>query len=211
MRVLIFANGDPAANVERWVQPDALLVAADGGARNALRAGLTPHIVIGDLDSLSTALRGELESNGVRFIEHSPHKNETDLELALHQALAAGATEIAIFSALGGRLDQSLANILLLALPELQNVAACIVDAHQTLRVITDGGEAHIDGRSGDALSLIALGGDATGVTIRGCEYPLDHARLPFAQTLGISNVLTEPPAHVSVAEGIVLIVHMTH
>lgn len=211
MRALIFANGDMATSVDRWMQPDALLIAADGGTHNALRAGITPHVVIGDLDSLSAETRDDLKSSGVRFIEYSPRKDETDLELALRYALEKGASEIAIFSALGGRWDQSLANILLLALPELRDVSATIVDANQTLRVIADGGEAHIDGHAGDTLSLIALGGDATGVTIYGCDYPLENARLPFAHTLGISNVLVETQVHVSVAKGIVLIVHMTH
>jgi thiamine pyrophosphokinase len=209
MRALIFANGDAAADIEHWMQPDALVIAADGGTHNALQAGVTPQIVIGDLDSLPAEMRVDLETRGVQFIAYSPRKDETDLELALRYALEKGASEIAIFSALGGRWDQALANILLLALPELQHLPAYIVDTNQTLRVVANGGEAHIKGRIGDTLSLIALGGDANGVSIRGCEYPLDNARLPFAHTLGISNVLSETQARVSVAKGIVLLIHI--
>ena len=113
-----------------------------------------------------------------------------------------------IFSALGRRWDQSLGNILLLALPELQGVQARIVDRRQTMRVVTDRGEAHVEGRAGDTLSLIALGGDARGVTIEGCEYPLANGTLAFGRTLGISNVLAETRARVSVGEGIVLVIH---
>jgi thiamine pyrophosphokinase len=73
---------------------------------------------------------------------------------------------------------------------------------------VTDRGEAHVEGRAGDTLSLIALGGDARGVTIEGCEYPLANGTLAFGRTLGISNVLAETRARVSVGEGIVLVIH---
>jgi len=210
LRALIFANGDPATPelVERWLQPDAIVIAADGGARNVLDAGLTPDTVIGDFDSLPDSLLDPLERRGVRFIIHPVHKDETDLELAIQYALDCGATDIVIFSALGGRWDQSLGNILLLTLPAL-DMPARIVDQRQTMSIIRPGGEARIDGREGDTLSLIALGGDARGVTIEGCEYPLADDVLPFGQTFGISNVLTGPIARVRVRDGIVLVIHM--
>lgn len=211
MRALIFANGDPTSRevVQRWMQPDSIAIAADGGVHNALTAGITPDTVIGDLDSLPDAIRADLERRGVRFIVHPAHKDETDLELAIQHVLERGATEIVIFSALGGRWDQSLANILLLTLPDLRGLPARVVDQRQTMVILAGDAEARIEGRVGDTLSLIALGGDAHGVTIEGCEYPLNQARLPFGKTLGISNVLIEPAASVSVKDGIVLVIHI--
>jgi len=210
MRALIFANGDPTPPdvLQRWMRPDAIAIAADGGARNALAIGLTPDTVIGDLDSLTEAIRLNLERRGARFIVYPARKDETDLELAIHHALERGATEIVIFSALGGRWDQSLANILLLTLPAQRGVPTRMVDERQTIRVVIGGHSARVEGQAGDTLSLIALGGDALGVTIEGCEYPLIDGRLPFGKTLGISNVLIEPVAHVKVKEGIVLVIH---
>ncbi len=211
MRALIFANGDPTSRemIRPWMQPDAIALAADGGARHALAAGVTPDTVIGDLDSLPAGTRVGLEMRGARFIVHPAHKDETDLELAVRHALERGATDIVIFSALGGRWDQSLANILLLTLPELRGVPARIVDRRQTMIVVTGGNEADIEGQAGDTLSLIALGGSALGVTIAGCEYPLINGRLSFGTTLGMSNVLIEPTARVSVKAGSVLAIHM--
>jgi len=164
--------------------------------------------VIGDLDSLPHAIRADLEARGAQFVVHPERKDETDLELALLHALERGATEIAILSGLGGRWDQSLANILLLARPELRGVPARMVDHHQSLSIATAKQPARIEGRAGDTLSLIALGGDAEGVTIKGCEYSLDDAPLPFGHSLGISNVLTESEAEVSLKDGIVLVIH---
>ena len=213
MRALVFANGDPARRevIQRWMQAGSIVIAADGGASHALEVGVMPETVIGDLDSLAGGLRAELEARGVRFLVHPTRKDETDLELAIRQALERGATDITIFSALGGRWDQSLGNILLLAMPVLRErgVPARIVDHRQTMTLIAGGAEAHIEGRAGDTLSLIALSGDAHGVTIEGCEYPLVDAVLPFGASLGISNVLAEPVARVKVKQGIVLAIHM--
>jgi thiamine pyrophosphokinase len=139
-------------------------------------------------------------------ITYPTHKDHTDLELALRYALKQGATEIVIFSALGGRWDQSLANLMLLTLPELAHASTRLVDHHLSIQVIRD--QAEINGRVGDTLSLIALKGDALGVTIEGCEYPLIDAILPFGATLGISNVLAQPSAKIVVKQGLILALH---
>jgi len=208
MRVMIFANGDApdARVVQPWLNDATLIIAADGGTRNALSIGVLPQIVIGDLDSLSQPDRLQLEQAQAQFLVYSTRKDYTDLELAIRHALERGATEIVIASALGGRWDQSLANILLLTLPELKNVRARIIDHHESISVIRD--RAEIAGQVGDTLSLIALRGDARGVSIEGCEYPLNDAVLPFGATLGISNVLIEPVATITVKDGIVLAIH---
>lgn len=210
MRAVIIANGFPTSRqvVKRWMQPDAIVIAVDGGARNALEAGVTPDTVIGDLDSLPESIAAGLRQRGTQFITYPTHKDETDLELAIRHALERGATDIVILCGLGDRWDQSLANMLLLTLPELRDVPARIVDERHAMRAIAGGATVRIEGLAGDTLSLIALGGDARGVTIEGCEYPLTDAVLPFGRTLGISNALTGPVARVSVREGIVLAIH---
>ena len=99
MRAIIFANGDASDPdlVRRWTAQADLIIAADGGSRHALAAGVTPHVVIGDLDSLAEADRAQLDRTGVPLIVFPTHKDYTDLELALRYALERHATEIIIF------------------------------------------------------------------------------------------------------------------
>jgi thiamine pyrophosphokinase len=143
---------------------------------------------------------------GVQLIVYPTHKDYTDLELAVQYARQQQATEIIIFGALGGRWDQSLANVMLLAAPELAQVPTRLVDHALSIQVIRD--RAEIAGRVGDTLSLIALTGDAHGVTIEGCEYPLHEAALPLGATLGISNVFAQPAAKITVRQGLILALH---
>ncbi|MCS7062409.1 MAG: thiamine diphosphokinase, partial [Anaerolineae bacterium] len=123
-RAIIFANGElpePAA-VRGLIQPDDLLIAADGGARHCRALGLTPHLVIGDFDSLDAAELGALEQAGATLRQHPRDKDETDLELALLEAAARGASYLVVLGAFGGRLDMTLANIQLLLHPKLAGV-----------------------------------------------------------------------------------------
>ena len=130
MRAIIIANGQIHEGdfYRSLVVPTDLVICADGGASNALALGLQPQVVIGDLDSLDSNLQAQLEADGCQVLAHPARKDETDLELALHYAIEHGVDEILILGALGGRIDQTLANVLLLASPGLRSVRAKILD-----------------------------------------------------------------------------------
>jgi len=210
MRAIVFANGEftHRQQAREMLHPGDRIIAADGGTRHALSIDVIPHTVIGDLDSLSAADRAHVEAAGARIIPFSPHKDETDLELALLHAVEEGATEIVVLAALGGRLDQTIANVLLLALPALRALDVRIVDGPQEAFLIHSA--RRIAGQPGDTLSLIPLGGDATGVTAQGLEWPLHDETLRFGPARGVSNVLTEQEAHVHVEHGLLLCI-VTH
>jgi thiamine pyrophosphokinase len=207
-RAVIFANGelpDPAA-VAPLLMPDDWIIAADGGTGHALACGRRPDLVIGDLDSLPEGARAELEKEGTRFIQHPAAKDETDLELALLHVATNGVNEVLVLSALGGRLDQTLANIQLLARPELRLLRVRIVNGDESACLIQD--EATIEGSAGDRVSLIPMGGDAQGVQTRGLAWELRGETLRFGEGRGVSNVMTAREAHVQVASGQLLCVH---
>ena len=82
-------------------------------------------------------MRHELQQKGTVFREHPPAKDETDLELALCWiAERSDVDQIVILGGLGGRPDQTLANLLLLAMPALEGVDALFADGGWTVRLI---------------------------------------------------------------------------
>ncbi|MBI3286413.1 MAG: thiamine diphosphokinase [Chloroflexi bacterium] len=209
MRAVIFANGslgDPEHYRGLW-RPDDLIVVADGGARNALAAGLTPQVVVGDLDSLPDALRRELETRGCQFMRYPARKDQTDLELALREAARRGAQELLILAATEGRTDQSLANILLLARSEFAGLKVKLVGETWEALLVRD--RAQIIGQVGDTLSLIPLSPRVTGIYTGGLEYPLEGGTLEFGSTRGISNVFTASLAEVRIGSGALLAVRL--
>lgn len=208
LRAVIFANGiaPDQATVCRWLRPGDLVVCADGGAKTALAQGLTPDVVIGDFDSLDETQQAQLKAQGCRCVIYPVAKDWTDLELALKLVVQEGATEIIVLGALGGRLDQELANILLLLLPELDDISTRIVDERQELFITR--GEATLTGLAGDIVSLIPLGGDVTGIVTEGLLYTLKNEPLLSGPARGISNVMTGELARVMLKSGALLVVH---
>ncbi len=206
-RTVIFANGelhdlDAARAV---IQPTDTLIAADGGARHCRALGLTPHILIGDFDSLSPTDLAALEAAGTRILRHPARKDQTDLELALDFALAERADDIIILGALGGRWDQTFANLLLLALPTVSSTRIRLLDGTQEIGLLRGPGELTFAGTAGDTVSLMPIGGDARGITTSGLEYSLHGETLIFSSTRGISNVMMVGQAAISLAEGLLV------
>ena len=81
-----------------------------------------------------------MEAAGVRFEVHPSRKDETDLELALQLAIAEGANDIEILAMLGGRLDQSLANLLLLTRGEWASAQIRVTEGNQTANTVLKAG-----------------------------------------------------------------------
>ena len=210
MRAIIVAGGhaDDGVDWRRWVRDGDLILGADGGAAHALARGLVPHTVIGDMDSLSGADQAALAARGCHFVEHPRAKDETDLELALTHAAQEGAQEIIVLGALGGRLDHTLANLLLLTVPVLAGVSVRITGGQEEILVLRSGERVALEGKPGDLVSLLPLGGDARGVRTRGLTWALRGETLRFGFSRGVSNEMMASTACVEVETGYLLVVH---
>lgn len=210
MPVLLFANGE-IEDVE-WIRPflenAPVIIAADGGTRHLYQLGTPPQVVVGDMDSLTADLRRWLEAFDVQFITHPPAKDETDLELALLFARQYGR-EIYLFGALGGRLDQTLGNIFLLAHPALHGVDILLMAERERAWLVD--GQCEITGEPGDVVSLVPLGGDVVVGRTEGLRWPLVEETLAFGPARGISNELTAVTATVEVTSGKLLCIHAQH
>ncbi|MEX1019944.1 MAG: thiamine diphosphokinase [Litorilinea sp.] len=208
MHAVIFVNGivQSYAPLVAWLDQADLWVAADGGLRHFRAMDRQPHALVGDLDSVEPNLVAELEAAGVHIERHRPEKNETDLELAIEYAIQAGASQIVLLGALGGRLDQTLANLLLLA-QRAWPAAISVVEADQVATVLRPGYTLELEGVPGSVVSLIPLTTAVTGITYHGLKYPLRQATLAFGSTRGVSNEMAETRATVQIETGLALIV----
>lgn len=220
VRALIVADGDVPSRAALdagwpgWDRDVELVVAADGGWDKATTLGLRPGLLVGDADSLPETRFAEVAAQGVP-IERSPAaKDESDAELALLAAIRRGATRVTILGALGGkRFDHALANVGLLALPELAGAQAELLDATTRVRLLrapaVDGAAARcqLAGAAGDLVSLLPLGEPALGVTTAGLLYSLLNETLRPGPARGLSNVRLTTEAGVSLRRGHLLIV----
>ena len=206
-RAIIFANGKmvEAPDVVKDIQPDDVLIAADGGSHLCKELGLTPEVVIGDFDSLDEDELAIYRDKGIEIIQHPRDKDQTDLELAIALAAKRGIGEVYVIGALGNRWDMSISNILLIALPAFSNLKIHVVEGRQEFFILRSGEQATLDGSPGESISLMPLTGDARGITTEGLEYPLNNESLHFGSSRGVSNRFLEKHAQIIVKEGILL------
>ena len=211
MRAAIFLNGSPdsAGLIRRVAGRAGLVVAADGGARYALEAGVVPDLVVGDMDSLGEDLAREVERRGAFLERHPVRKDKMDGQLAVLAARVRGATAADLLCAVDGRLAAIFAVPHILLAAERIGLRSTVVADRGQMFVI-EAGSRTVEGDPQDSVSIFALSGPAAGVTLEGMEYPLENASLEPGDTLGFHNELIGSKATVSVGEGAVLVVHET-
>jgi thiamine pyrophosphokinase len=219
-RAIILADGDVAdrsafdAAWPGWSDHVAFVVAADGGARHAVRLGLGIDRWVGDGDSIEPEQLDELRASGVPIDLVAADKDESDTELAIDAAVAAGADEVIVIGAFGGRrFDHAIANLTLLAHPALGSRPAILLDGSARVRLVRapgpDGGPVVtlLPGRVGDLVSLIPFGGDADRIRTVGLHYPLRDETLVLGSARGLSNVRSAADASFVLGRGLILVI----
>ena len=208
MRAVVFINGviDDYAVCAHWLRAEDYVVAADGGAHHALALGCRLNAVVGDLDSLDPELAERLAETGVELVRYPVTKNQTDLELAIEFALQQDVEEVLLLGAVGGRLDQTLANLLILAQREWP-VQLTLIEGNQSAQLLRPGKTLTLQARPGDTVSVLPLSDTVTGITYTGMRYPLVNATLHLGSTRGISNEVATTPATATITTGRLLII----
>ena len=199
-RVLLIGNGErvtPTLLRTLATQADYIL-AVDGGADAALQAQVTPHGVIGDLDSVSTRAKKTLAGK----ILHVPTQENTDLEKALLWAVKHHATHLTLVGFVGDRWDFSVGNLLALS-KWARKLDVCVIGESWKIYPLVK--SARLTCQKGKRLSVIPLT-PCANVTLKGCKYPLEKARLLPGTTRTLSNVTASSRVQLAFTRGTLLL-----
>ena len=201
---LIALNGELNSETKEYKKMfnniDVSYIAADGGALLLESLGITPDIIIGDLDSLDEETLARFKKENIKIIKYNSEKNETDGELAVNYCLENNYDKIILSFSLGGRFDQELANIFLLEYAQKHGVTALIKEGDKEIGLVNN--KKIIQNKVGWGLSLIPLDNLVKDVSIKGCKYSLDSFDLLRNKTRGISNVIKKNKAVISHSNG---------
>jgi len=181
------------------------VIAADGGYTSLTSRGIIPDLVVGDFDSLK-----EIPDHP-NIIRSPVEKDDTDMVLAVNQGLERGCRTFTINGGLGGRLDQTLANIQILAYLAENDAFGTLLGLDVCIIAINGGEvELSVDTTKGKTISVFSHGGKAEGVTLKGLKYPLDNATVTNTYPIGISNKFTDEDVTISVDSGTLIIIWET-
>ena len=104
-----------------------------------------------------------------------------------------------------------LANVLLLADPAFAGVEVRLQRGRAHLRAIEGPASLTIEVAAGGTVTLLPIRADALGVTIRGLSYGLSDGTLVMGRSRGLSNVVEEEPASVSLRAGSLLVIEIAN
>lgn len=185
-----------------------LCIAADGGLDYLIEMGLTPDLVLGDMDSLEHGERVISPHADFRIKKLPVEKDDTDMLAAVKEGLAAGYQQFELYGALGGRLDHTFANVQCLLYLLNRGAKGRIVGDDVTLMLIRDEKITFWAGdtAAGKRVSVFAFGGDAHGVSEKGLKYLLDNVTVKLEFPVGVSNEFTGEDAEIEVKNGMLLL-----
>jgi thiamine pyrophosphokinase len=109
---VIIGNGDfPQHAIPLWILEQAeTIICCDGAADSLLERGITPTVVIGDLDSISAKAKKAF----AHILLHNADDATNDQTKAVQWAKSQGIRNLVILGACGKREDHTLGNISLL-------------------------------------------------------------------------------------------------
>lgn len=183
------------------------VIAADGGFSALYSRGIEPDLIVGDFDSLPADLIDVVDrhSNVIRVLSE---KDDTDMMLAVKEGIKHGFKKFVINGGLGGRLDQTYANIQILTFIAENGASGTLHGINTCITVIKDSRlELNSGYVKGNTVSVFCAGERAQGVTLSGLRYPLSNANITNSYPIGVSNEFTDEPAVISVSSGTLIII----
>lgn len=201
---IIIANGPflPPAIIMEAIQ-NKTIVSLDGATNKLSRLNITPHIILGDFDSINKANRERYGIKGgiVDIDDDSPAykgnenvmivpakiQNATDLQKAIRYCDKIGAASITILCATGGRMDFHESNLRTLRSHYRETRPLIMHTEQQTIRYLKD-----------EDLIMTGMPGDKCGVvgypegfmTSEGLEYETNNYPLKFGFSESTCNAL---------------------
>ena len=190
MRGIVFAGGEgpEAALLEKIAASADILVAADSGLVVMEEAGLKPHWIVGDMDSINSMgdpKRLEKYKSDM-ILRFSTEKDRSDTELAINLLREKGCDEIWIAGGGGGRIDH------LLAIRSLFDAPACPdrwFPGNEEIRCLREGELLSAELAPASLVSVFPVGHGPWQAESSGLKWSLLDLAWENGGGLGLSNV----------------------
>ncbi|AXI66354.1 TPA: thiamine diphosphokinase [Streptococcus suis] len=189
-------------------EPADLYVGVDAGSLRLLDHSLPLDWAIGDFDSVTSEELGRIKDQAGRFLQAPAEKDDTDLELALKEIFKAyPQAQVRIYGALGGRMDHMMANLFLVAEPDLAPYMEQIelVDSQNVVR-FRPAGQHRLSSIAG--MKYISfMPSDQSRLIIRHAKYSLDASNYFFKKCYS-SNEFIDRDIDIQLDQGYVVLIY---
>ena len=171
-KVVILANGlfPTAQQGLDLLKAADQLICCDGAADKLIAKGMSPHVIVGDMDSLS----GEVREQYASIIIHSDDQESNDLTKAVHYCIDKGYSSASILGATGLREDHTLGNISLM-MEYYPRIEVQIISDYGIFFLVHSGEQ--VQSKVGEKISFFSID-NRVCVSSTGLLYPLNNLRL---------------------------------
>lgn len=184
MKIGVFGAGVPCLVKDKSIP----FIAVDGGYDELIKQNIQPVYMIGDFDSLLA--RPDMKNDQMKILP--THKDYTDTEMAILEAVQKGYDEIDLYGVTGGRLDHFVTMMRLLV--KYQSVKLTIYDQFNKIYLLS-AGEHKICRNEYQYISFFSV--NETILTLKNMAYPLDHYHLKYEDGLCVSNEILDKNGYV--------------
>lgn len=158
------------------------IICCDSATESLLAHGLRPDAIVGDLDSVSSAVKEAYKD----IVHHILEQDFNDLHKAFRYAISVGWNDIVILGATGKREDHTLGNISYLADFDEESPGVAMLTDTGLFRVIrAPGGE--LDVKNGAPISFFCFD-PGNPVDVSGVEYAVDNLKFPRLRTATLNR-----------------------
>lgn len=180
--VVILANGlFPSGNqCLKILEGAEKIICCDGAADKLTAFGLSPHVIVGDLDSLS----GEVRSKYASILIRDDDQECNDLTKAVRYCKEQGFTAVSILGATGLREDHTLGNISLM-LEYFPGLEVQIISDYGVFFLVQSGEK--IRSFAGEKISIFSVD-NGVRVSASGLLYPLNDLQLSKWYTASLNE-----------------------
>ena len=211
-RCVIVGGADIAdyARARDYLRDDDFVVYCDSGLKHMEGLGAKPSLIVGDFDSYDDP------HSDVETITLPVAKDDTDTVFAVREGMRRGYKEFLLLGVIGARLDHTLVNAYILSMLEDNGCHGMIVDDYSEMELIASRRNADGEYIAGTAevpydypyFSLVAIEGEASGVTIRNAKFPLEDGSISPGYQYATSNeALPGQTAEIELGQGRLLLI----
>lgn len=196
--------------VRSYLRDTDFVIYCDSGLRHLEGLGAAPSLIVGDWDSHANP------GMDVETITLPVAKDDTDTVYAMREGVRRGFSDFLLAGVIGTRFDHSLVNTFILTSLENRGCHGMIVDDYSEMEILSSGtdedgrpyaGKAEVDD-SYPFFSLVAMEGDARGVTIRNAKFCIEDADIgPDYQYATSNEVMPGKTAEITVKDGRLLLI----
>ena len=171
-KIVILANGlfPSGRQALELLEAAELLICCDGAADKLVGFGMSPHVIIGDMDSVSDEVK-ELYAS---IIIHSDDQESNDLTKAVHYCIDKDYSSVSILGATGLREDHTLGNISLM-LEYYPRIEVQIISDYGIFFLVRSGEQ--VRSKLGEKISFFSID-NTVRVSSTGLLYQLNDLQL---------------------------------